>query len=36
MNTIITGGTVVSSEGQFSAEVLVDGSRIAAIGIDLL
>ena len=35
MKTIITGGTVVNSEGEFRAEVLVDGGRIVAVGLDL-
>ena len=35
MKTIVTGGTVVSSEGEFRADVFVDDSRITAVGIDL-
>src|SRR5450759_1001578 len=35
MKTIITGGTVVNSEGEYQADVLVDGGRIVAVGLDL-
>jgi dihydropyrimidinase len=35
MKTIITGGTVVSSEGEFPADVLVDSGKIVALGLDL-
>jgi len=35
MKTIIAGGTVVNSEGEFRADVLVDGGQIVAIGLDL-
>jgi len=33
--TLITGGTVVTAEGSYAADVLVDGERIAALGSDL-
>ena len=35
MKTIVTGGTVVSSDGEFRADVLVDRGRIIAVGLDL-
>ena len=35
MKSIIAGGTVVNSEGEYQADVLVDGGRIAAVGVDL-
>jgi len=35
VKTIIAGGTVVSSEGEYQADVLVDGSRIVAVGLEL-
>jgi len=35
VKTIIAGGTVVSSEGEYQADVLVDGGRIVAVGLDL-
>jgi dihydropyrimidinase len=35
VKSIITGGTVVNSEGEYQADVLVDGGRIAAVGVDL-
>ena len=35
MKTIIAGGAVVSSEGEYQADVLVDGGRIVAVGLDL-
>lgn len=36
MKTIIAGGTVVNSEGEYQADVLVDGGRIVTVGLDLL
>jgi len=35
VKTIIAGGTVVSSEGECQTDVLVDGVRIVAVGLDL-
>lgn len=35
MKSIIAGGTVVNSEGEYQADVLVDGGKIAAVGLDL-
>jgi len=35
MRTLITNGTIVTAEGSSTADVLVDGERIAAIGADL-
>jgi dihydropyrimidinase len=35
VNTIIANGTVVTSEGEFRADVLVNGGRIGAVGTDL-
>ena len=35
MKTIIAGGTVVNSEGEFQADVLIDGARIVSVGLDL-
>ena len=35
MRTLITNGTVVGAGGSQSADVLVDGETIAAIGTDL-
>ncbi len=35
MKTLITGGTVVNSEGEYRADVLVDGARIVSVGLDL-
>ena len=35
MKTIITGGTVVSSEGEYRADVLVEDGRITAVGLGL-
>jgi len=35
MSTIIKGGTVVTADGQFRADVLVSGETIAAVGPDL-
>ena len=35
MKTIIAGGTVVNSEGECQAAVLVNDSRIVAVGLDL-
>jgi dihydropyrimidinase len=32
MRTLISGGTVVTAEGSYAADVLVDGERIAQIG----
>ncbi len=35
MRTLLRHGTVVNADGQRRADVLVDGERIAAIGVDL-
>ena len=35
MRTLITNGTIVTADGSYSADVLVDGETIAAIGRDL-
>ena len=35
MRTLITNGTVVTAEGSYRADILVDGERIDAIGADL-
>jgi dihydropyrimidinase len=35
VKTLITGGTVVNSEGEYRADVLVDGARIVSVGLDL-
>jgi dihydropyrimidinase len=35
MKTLIQGGTVVTADGSFPADVLVDGEAIAAVGRDL-
>ena len=35
MKTIIADGTVVNSEGEFQADVLIDGARIVSVGRDL-
>ena len=35
MRTLIANGTVVTAEGSYPADVLVDGERIARIGADL-
>jgi dihydropyrimidinase len=35
MRTLISGGTVVTADGSFAADVLVDGERIAQIGTGL-
>jgi dihydropyrimidinase len=35
MKTLIHGGTVITAEGSFSADVLVDGETLAAVGRDL-
>jgi len=35
VKTIIANGTVVNSEGEYRADVLVEGSRIVAVGLDL-
>ncbi len=35
MKTIITGGTVVSAEGECRADVMIDGRRIVAVGLEL-
>ena len=35
MKTLISGGTVVNSEGEYQADVLVDGARIVSVGLDL-
>ena len=35
MRTLITNGTVVTAEGSYVADVLIDGETIAAIGRDL-
>ena len=32
MRTLISGGTVVTAEGSYPADVLVDGERIAQVG----
>src|SRR5215210_3176373 len=35
MRTLITNGTIVTADGSYSADVLVDGETIGAIGADL-
>ena len=35
MRTLITNGTIVTADGSYDADVLVDGERIVAIGADL-
>ena len=35
MRTLISGGTVVNSDGSTQADVLIDGETIAAVGRDL-
>jgi dihydropyrimidinase len=35
VKSIITNGTIVNSEGEYRADVLVDGGRIMAVGLDL-
>jgi dihydropyrimidinase len=35
VKTIIAGGTVVNSEGECRADVMIDGGRIIAVGLDL-
>ena len=35
MRTLITNGTVVTAEGSYRADILIDGERIDAIGADL-
>jgi dihydropyrimidinase len=35
MRTLISGGTVVTADGSYRADVLVDGERIALVGADL-
>ncbi|MBI2982657.1 MAG: amidohydrolase family protein, partial [Chloroflexi bacterium] len=35
MNTLITGGTVVTASDTYKADVLIDGEKVAAIGKDL-
>jgi dihydropyrimidinase len=35
MRTLITNGTIVTAEGSYDADVLVDGERIVLIGVDL-
>src|SRR3954464_10298327 len=35
MDKVFAGGTVVTAEGSFRADVAVDGERIEAVGVDL-
>jgi dihydropyrimidinase len=35
MRTLITNGTIVTADGSYDADVLIDGETIAAIGVDL-
>ena len=35
MRTLISNGTIVTAEGSYAADVLIDGETIAAIGADL-
>ncbi len=35
MRTLISNGTIVTADGSYSADVLVDGERIAQVGLDL-
>src|SRR6185369_6527176 len=35
MRTLITNGTIVTADGSYAADVLIDGETIAAIGADL-
>ena len=32
MRTLITNGTIVTADGSYAADVLIDGETIAAIG----
>ena len=35
MRTLISGGTIVTADGSYDADILVDGETIAQIGRDL-
>ena len=35
MRTLISNGTVVSAEGSYAADVLIDGEAVAQIGLNL-
>ena len=35
MRTLITNGTIVTADGSYTADVLIDGETIAQIGRDL-